>query len=263
MIDPSISKRRNMHPALRNNKEISSGTGRIAILVLYFEKRIEFLCRFSIVLRTATRHQHLNQGTGMRDYFVGGGFVKKGRFFGMFAVAVLVAAMALFAGGCAKQQVRTDEEVRTTAPAPVEVPTERPVATGGEEPLASEAQPVDQLNISEGRTHAPMLPVYFDYDSSIVRADQRARIERNAAFLRDNPHVRIQIEGNCDDRGTNEYNMALGERRAMSAKNYLVNLGIAGNRIAIISYGEEKPLAFGQNEKAWAQNRRGDFVIGN
>jgi peptidoglycan-associated lipoprotein len=200
----------------------------------------------------------------MRDYLARGGLMKS-RVFKVFAVAFVVIAMALFTGGCAKQQMRTDEGVTQVEPmvVPSQEREERRVGLGDEEPLTSDAQVSrpEPMNISEGRTHAPLLPVYFDFDSSAIRADQQPRLERNAAFLRENPQARIRIEGNCDERGTSEYNMALGERRAMSAKNYLVNLGIAENRITIISYGEEKPLVRGQNENAWTQNRRDDFVI--
>ena len=93
-------------------------------------------------------------------------------------------------------------------------------------------------NIMEGRTSGPMLPVYFEFDSAVIEGDQKQRIEGNADFIKSNHDFKIRIEGNCDPRGTNEYNMALGERRAISAKKYLVNLGVAGNRVSTISYGD-------------------------
>ena len=116
-------------------------------------------------------------------------------------------------------------------------------------------------NISEGRTSGPMLPVYFKYDSYNIKEDMLQRMETNAMFLKDNPHVLIEIQGNCDERGTVEYNLALGEKRAKSAKKYLVNLGINPKRIDIVSFGKELPLDPGRNEAAWAKNRRADFVI--
>jgi peptidoglycan-associated lipoprotein len=115
--------------------------------------------------------------------------------------------------------------------------------------------------ISEGRTSGPMLPIYFDFDSSQIRADQVSRAVVNADFLKANQTVKIKIEGNCDPRGTNEYNMALGERRAISAQKYLVNLGVAEGQMETISYGEERILLHGEDELSWAQNRRDDFVI--
>lgn len=129
-------------------------------------------------------------------------------------------------------------------------------AMGAEEPLESKS-----IGIMEGRTSGPMLPVYFDFDSQDVREDQVSRIQVNADFLNKNTDVNIRIEGNCDPRGTNEYNMALGERRALSAKKYLKNLGVPEARMTTVSYGEEKILLHGHDELSWAQNRRDDFVI--
>ncbi|WP_456384773.1 peptidoglycan-associated lipoprotein Pal [Desulfolithobacter sp.] len=132
-------------------------------------------------------------------------------------------------------------------------------AMGPAEPLETGATPED--TILEARTSAPMLPIYFDFDSSTIRSDQVERIEKNADFLKNNPEVRIRIEGNCDPRGTREYNLALGERRAQSAKKYLENLGVSPDRMTTVSWGEEKLLLYGHDELSWAQNRRDDFVI--
>jgi len=104
-------------------------------------------------------------------------------------------------------------------------------------------------------------PIYFDFDKSFIRPEYRPVLTGKAEFLKDSPNVHIRIEGNCDERGTNEYNLALGERRAESAKKFLISLGISPDRIETISYGEERPLAAGHNEDSWAQNRRNDFVI--
>ena len=115
--------------------------------------------------------------------------------------------------------------------------------------------------ISEGRTSGPMLPVYFDFDQFTIREDMKSRMDANAAFLNSNPSVKIEIQGNCDDRGTNEYNIALGEKRAMAAKNYLINMGVDPDRMDVVSFGEERPLDPAQTPEAWAKNRRDDFVI--
>ncbi len=115
--------------------------------------------------------------------------------------------------------------------------------------------------VSEGRTSGPMLPVYFDFDQYVIRDDMKQRMNANAAFLLQNPTVRIEIQGNCDDRGTNEYNIALGEKRAMAAKKYLINMGVDPNRMDIVSFGEERPLDPADTPEAWAKNRRDDFVI--
>ena len=103
--------------------------------------------------------------------------------------------------------------------------------------------------------------IHFDFDKSNIRQDDRKILSRNAAYLSKNKNVKIVIEGNCDERGTAEYNMALGERRADEAKKYLVNLGINGKRITTISYGSEKPLDPGHDEDAWAKNRRDHFAV--
>jgi peptidoglycan-associated lipoprotein len=103
--------------------------------------------------------------------------------------------------------------------------------------------------------------IYFDFDKSFIKLEYRPILNEKAAFLKDYPEMRVRIEGNCDERGTNEYNLALGERRANSAKNFLVSWGIAADRIEIISYGEERPRALGHNEASWSQNRRDDFVL--
>lgn len=98
--------------------------------------------------------------------------------------------------------------------------------------------------------------VFFDFDKFSLKPEARATLEKQSAWLKKYPSVTIVIEGHCDERGTREYNLALGERRANSAKDYLVTLGINPSRVKTISYGEERPVALGSNEKSWAQNRR-------
>ncbi len=103
--------------------------------------------------------------------------------------------------------------------------------------------------------------VFFDYDKSDLRSDARAQVEKWAAWLKKYPQNNVTIEGNCDERGTREYNLALGERRASAAKKYLTALGIEARRINTISYGKERPAVVGSNEAAWAQNRRDVMVV--
>lgn len=114
-----------------------------------------------------------------------------------------------------------------------------------------------------GGTEHPGLftPVYFDYDSSLVAATERSKIEAVAQNLKQNNSVAVIIEGHCDERGSNEYNLALGERRAQAVRDYLASLGISPDRIQTKSYGEEKPANPGHDEAAWAANRRGEFVL--
>ncbi|MDF2368112.1 peptidoglycan-associated lipoprotein Pal [Sneathiella sp.] len=103
--------------------------------------------------------------------------------------------------------------------------------------------------------------VFFGFDKYDLSDEAQGTLQRQAAWLKANPTVTLVIEGNCDERGTREYNLALGERRATAAKNYLVTLGVSANRLSTISYGKERPVALGHNEAAWAQNRRSVSVV--
>ncbi|MFO7760305.1 MAG: peptidoglycan-associated lipoprotein Pal [Thermodesulfobacteriota bacterium] len=203
----------------------------------------------------------------------------RGKIVQMLVLATLFIFVPTFMAGCGDKKVISEDMAQQTTEEKMEAEaeggagsqaaegTERIMDTGetmGEpEPLQSEGdQSMKEGHaVSEGRTHAPMLPVYFDFDKSTIREDQVSRMRKNCEFMEDNPGLNIVIEGNCDERGTSEYNMALGQRRADSAKRYLVNLGIEEDRISTISYGEEKPLVHGHDEHAWTQNRRDDFKI--
>ncbi|HEX9279379.1 MAG TPA: peptidoglycan-associated lipoprotein Pal [Gemmatimonadales bacterium] len=103
--------------------------------------------------------------------------------------------------------------------------------------------------------------IHFDYDKSVLRGDDIGTLDQKVAVLQANPELRLRISGHCDERGSDEYNLALGNRRATAAKQYLVSHGIDAGRIETISYGEERPLAQGHDEGAWAQNRRDEFEI--
>lgn len=103
--------------------------------------------------------------------------------------------------------------------------------------------------------------VFFEFDRSDLNPEARATLDRQAAWLKKYSTVGVTIEGHCDERGTREYNLALGERRAMSVKNYLVADGVGASRVKIVSYGKERPAVLGSNEAAWAQNRRGVTVV--
>ncbi len=170
-----------------------------------------------------------------------------------FRIQALLLTLLLFSllsfTGCGKKDTNDEALITETA----ETQT-----MGTPESLDS---PENSSIITEGRTSGPMLPIYFDFDASTIRGDQIDRIIANADFLKANPDLTIRIEGNCDLRGTNEYNMALGERRAISAKKYLMDLGVAEDKMITISFGEEKILNHGLDELSYAQNRRDDFVI--
>ena len=110
-------------------------------------------------------------------------------------------------------------------------------------------------------TPSPLKDAFFDYDRASIRDDQRAALSENVAWLKANPRVKVTVEGHCVERGTAEYNLGLGERRAKAVKDYLLENGISGDRIATISYGKERPFVLGHDESAWKWNRRGHFLI--
>ncbi len=122
-------------------------------------------------------------------------------------------------------------------------------------------QQSDDFKRKHGRCSDNLFPVYFDFDQAGIRPDMVPVVTRNAEYLKTVPGKRVVIEGNSDERGTNEYNMALGERRAINVQQYLTNMGIDARHMQTLSYGEEKPLFTGQDEEAFSGNRRVDFVI--
>jgi peptidoglycan-associated lipoprotein len=122
-------------------------------------------------------------------------------------------------------------------------------------------QASDEYKKTYGRSSEELLPIYFDFDQASIRNDQFFRLEQNADYLKNNSSAKVIIQGNCDERGTNEYNLALAERRALNAKTYFIELGIDEYRIRTVSYGEEQPLFNEQDEFSWAQNRRDDFIL--
>ena len=107
---------------------------------------------------------------------------------------------------------------------------------------------------------SPLKEIYFDFDRYDLQADARAVLKTNAEWLRANPSVQVQIEGHCDERGTTEYNLALGAKRAQSAKDFLMNLGIPASRLSTISFGKEAQICRGHDEECWSKNRRDRFV---
>lgn len=119
----------------------------------------------------------------------------------------------------------------------------------------------DAYKREHGRSSPEMKPIYFGYDQSTIKGDQMPSMEHNGNYLKQNASTKVLIEGNTDARGTNEYNLALGERRALSAKTYLREFGIEESRIRAVSYGEERPLFNGSSEDDYAQNRRDDFIL--
>jgi len=145
-------------------------------------------------------------------------------------------------------------------PPPPPAPQAKPAPPAPPRPLTEEVifarKTLEQLN-----AEMPLGDVLFDYDQSSVREDQRAGLQKNADWLRRWSSTRVTIEGHADARGTNEYNLALGERRGNGVKDYLVTLGIAADRMVVISKGEEAPVCTEEAEACYARNRRGHFII--
>jgi peptidoglycan-associated lipoprotein len=157
------------------------------------------------------------------------------------AAVSAVAAIILLAGCTTKPQATST----TPPPSSMSSTTQSSIVPGSAE----------DLRVNVGDT------VHFDYDKSDIKDDDRSTLQRQASWLQKYPQVRVTIQGNCDERGTREYNLALGARRANAVKEYLASLGVSGARVDTISYGKERPVCTESTEDCWAQNRRGVTVI--
>ena len=168
-----------------------------------------------------------------------------------YLMAVLsIGLLALW--GCPKKAdvTATPETQREEAPTAKQAPPEQKAMSEDEE--ASERA---------AAATADLQPVYFDFDRSFIRDEAKAVMKTNAEWLKAHPQSNIKIEGNCDERGTREYNQALGQRRAANAKKYLTDMGISGRRILLVSYGKEKPACTESTESCLQKNRRDDFAV--
>jgi peptidoglycan-associated lipoprotein len=196
----------------------------------------------------------------------------------LLAFAFVVTSL-LFMSACAKKQVQMTEGVQpteqettasqesATQPAATEEP-KAVVVEETEENKTAEAEKLEKLQAEEraqkeaaAKAAFENEKIYFDFDKSDLKAEAQAILKKKADWLREHPAYSLRIEGNCDERGTNEYNLALGDRRANAAKKFLVALGIDEARIITISYGEERPADPAHNEEAWAKNRRDEFKL--
>lgn len=176
-------------------------------------------------------------------------------FLGILAIGTMILV-----AGCAKPTPRAEGW-----PEPPPQPPEKAPATERKTPSGEDRLDIENLSLSQlNRVVQDMgllRDIHFDFDSYELRPDARAILRENATFLRDYPTLRIRVEGHCDERGTNEYNLALGEKRAFASKQFMERLGVASSRLATITYGEERPLDQGHNEAAWARNRRAHHLI--
>jgi peptidoglycan-associated lipoprotein len=157
-----------------------------------------------------------------------------------------ISAVVLLLAGCPAKKADTDKKNESAA--------------------ATQAPAIDStpMNFDPAGSDSGKIPglqtVNFDYDKSVLREDARQKLQANADWIKGHPSVNVQIEGHCDARGSLEYNLALGERRARSVKEYLVGLGVTDSRLSVISYGKEKPLVPGDSDAANAKNRRANFL---
>ena len=182
-----------------------------------------------------------------------------------------------FAGGCAKHEmVKADETPAAAAIKQPVKPAAAPEQSASRPQGKAEAmkgEPAAQSLLKNGDAHDALNPmrqagelqaamdkIYFDFDAYTLSEEAREILVKNAEIMKKDPAVKVSIEGNCDERGSDEYNLALGERRARAAMKYLVTMGIPAERLSVISYGKEKPADPGRDEAAWAKNRRDEFV---
>lgn len=197
----------------------------------------------------------------------------------IFGCIVVLCLTTLVSGGCAKKDMVKAEE---PVPAVQAVPSASAPETAGSvqkeaAPESLKAKPLAETPTREavvtqesakegagsqaGALESELQKIYFNFDSADLSEESRTALSKNAGLLAKATTLKVRIEGNCDERGSDEYNLALGERRAKAAMDYLVSLGVQPERLSIVSYGEEKPAEPGHDEAAWAKNRRDEFVI--
>ena len=165
-------------------------------------------------------------------------------------VALAAGLLVALAAGCAKKAVEAPPAPPPAPPVTQAEPTPTPAPVETPPPA-----PTPKV------TAGDFTDAFFDYDSYALREDARVALDRAAKLLRENADVALTIEGHCDERGTVEYNQALGEKRANAARDYLVNAGVPAARLQTVSFGKERPFAEGHDESAWAQNRRAHFAL--
>jgi peptidoglycan-associated lipoprotein len=171
----------------------------------------------------------------------------------------IVLALTLVLPGLLLTAACQQQVVQDTGPSGEAAPAEETKEPGAEGTPTGAAGGISEEELARNRFENE--DIYYAFDSSVLSAVAQDVLRRKAEWLRNNPGEQVSIEGHCDERGTNEYNLALGERRAKSAHNFLVDLGIDASRLTTISYGEERPVDPGHNEEAWAKNRRAHFVL--
>ena len=182
---------------------------------------------------------------------------------GILNYGIMLMLTSIVLWGCPKKsEVTASPEVQKEQ---VTSPASSAVAETGKD--GKSASPAELSE--EGKEGAALAaegslrPIYFDFNKSFIRDDAKSVMKKNAEWLKSNPKTKIKIEGNCDEQGTAEYNQALGQRRTISAKKWLTEMGVASSRISLISFGKEKPVCTENAESCWQKNRRDDFVVVN
>lgn len=181
------------------------------------------------------------------------------RHSGILYCGIILILTSIVLWGCPKKSKITaspevPKEQMTSAPEPA-------AETGKNAKSASSAESSEEAKAHAMAAEESLQPIYFDFDKSFVRDDAKSVMKKNAEWLKANPKAKIRIEGNCDEQGTVEYNQALGQRRSVSARKYLTDMGVASSRISLISFGKEKPVCTNSAESCWQKNRRDDFVV--
>jgi peptidoglycan-associated lipoprotein len=169
--------------------------------------------------------------------------------------AVLYLLVAIVAAACSSTEKKQDAPVTERSNVP---PTQAKTDTGAPRPTAP-TQPVAGNPLTDPNSPLSKRSVYFDFDSNAVKDEYRGTVTAHSRYMSEKRDSKIRIEGNCDERGSREYNLALGQRRAESVKKVMTVLGVGDMRIETVSYGEEKPKATGHDESSWAENRRADI----
>lgn len=190
---------------------------------------------------------------------------KRNPFYGVVLFSVAISMMA----GCASKEVVKKDDGLSPAPVAKKAEAPKQAAQTGKQAAAAPTAATTaaasgqdmQKASSLAQLQSALEKIYFDFDSSALSGPSRATLTKNAAAIRKQPAAKVRIEGNCDERGSSEYNLALGERRAKAAQQYLVTSGVKPEQLSIISYGKEKPAVQGSDEAAMAKNRRDEFVV--
>ncbi|HSB31653.1 MAG TPA: peptidoglycan-associated lipoprotein Pal [Candidatus Sulfobium mesophilum] len=181
----------------------------------------------------------------------------------MKRIWVLFALLAFISFGCQKAatkpeavQPAPEKEEKESVQKPPEKVTEQKIASG-KESVESQEKAAGAMEEKEGI----FKDIHFDFDKYDIKNEDKSALKAIASWMTKNPGAKLSVEGHCDDRGTNEYNLALGDRRAKAVKDYLLSLGVSSSKIETVSYGEEKPLCTEETEDCWAKNRRAHFVV--